>query len=149
MREVNDPVARQIERLRAEHRRNERERETCPTNHARHGFTPLLGAKLKPIVSPRKPMSAIRPSLAALATALVCSLATPTLSPAAAQFPYRDPSRPVAERVRDLLGRMTLEEKFWQLFMIPGDLDNPANDYSNGAFGLQIGGATTARAYAD
>ncbi|HEV8447860.1 MAG TPA: glycoside hydrolase family 3 N-terminal domain-containing protein [Gemmatimonadaceae bacterium] len=51
---------------------------------------------------------------------------------------YRDPSRPVAERVRDLLGRMTLEEKFWQLFMIPGDLDDPANDYSRGVFGLQI-----------
>ena len=40
--------------------------------------------------------------------------------------------------MRDLLGRMTLEEKFWQLFMIPGDLDNPANDYSHGIFGLQI-----------
>ena len=32
---------------------------------------------------------------------------------------------------------MTLEEKFW-LFMIPGDLDDPAHDYSNGVFGLQI-----------
>jgi beta-glucosidase len=52
--------------------------------------------------------------------------------------PYRDPARPVAERVRDLLGRMTLEEKFWQLFMIPGDLDDPSNDYSHGVFGLQI-----------
>ena len=31
---------------------------------------------------------------------------------------------PDAERVRDLFGRMTLEEKFWQLFMIPGDLDD-------------------------
>ncbi len=55
--------------------------------------------------------------------------------------PYRDASRPVEERVRDLLGRMTLEEKFWQLFMIPGDLDNPANDYSHGIFGLQISSA--------
>ena len=33
---------------------------------------------------------------------------------------------------------MTADEKFWQLFMIPGDLDNPANDYSHGVFGLQI-----------
>ncbi len=24
--------------------------------------------------------------------------------------------------MRDLLGRMTLEEKFWQLYMTPGDL---------------------------
>src|SRR5262249_21127365 len=52
--------------------------------------------------------------------------------------PYRDPSRPVAERVNDLLGRMTVEEKFWQLFMTPGNLDDPANDYSHGVFGLQI-----------
>jgi beta-glucosidase len=52
--------------------------------------------------------------------------------------PYRDPRRPIEERVRDLLGRMTLEEKFWQLYMTPGDLDNPAHDYSAGSFGLQI-----------
>ena len=58
--------------------------------------------------------------------------------------PYRDASLPVADRVRDLLGRMTLEEKFWQLFMIPGDLDNPANDYSKGIFGLQISTARRA-----
>ncbi|HEY2805716.1 MAG TPA: glycoside hydrolase family 3 protein, partial [Gemmatimonadales bacterium] len=51
---------------------------------------------------------------------------------------YQDPARPVAVRVQDLLRRMTLEEKFWQLFMIPGDLDNPAHDYSHGIFGLQI-----------
>jgi beta-glucosidase len=36
---------------------------------------------------------------------------------------------------------MTREEKFWQLFMIPGDLSTPAHDYSAGIFGLQIGAA--------
>ena len=54
------------------------------------------------------------------------------------QLPYRNSRLPVDERVRDLIGRMTLEEKFWQLFMIPGDLDDPAHDYSKGVFGLQI-----------
>jgi hypothetical protein len=39
--------------------------------------------------------------------------------------------------VRDLLGRMTLEENL-QLFSLPGDLDDPAQDWSNGVFGLQI-----------
>lgn len=53
--------------------------------------------------------------------------------------PYKDPSVPVEARVRDLLGRMTPEEKFWQLYMSPGDRDDPANDWSHGAFGLQIG----------
>ncbi|MEO8621580.1 MAG: glycoside hydrolase family 3 N-terminal domain-containing protein [bacterium] len=62
--------------------------------------------------------------------------------------PYRDSRLPVADRVRDLVGRMTLEEKFWQVFMIPGDLDNPANDYSHGVFGLQISPATGAGAAA-
>jgi beta-glucosidase len=61
------------------------------------------------------------------------------LSFAPAQAPaYKNPQLPADQRVRDLLARMTLDEKFWQLFMIPGDLDDPANDYSNGIFGLQI-----------
>src|SRR6185369_10612621 len=62
--------------------------------------------------------------------------------------PYRNPTVPIDARVRDLLGRMTLEEKFWQLYMSPGDLDDPANDYSHGAFGLQIGTKDTTRANA-
>src|SRR5262245_42902513 len=61
------------------------------------------------------------------------------LAPVArSQAPYRDPRLPIDARVRDLVGRMTLEEKFWQLFMIPGDLDDPSHDYSSGVFGLQI-----------
>jgi beta-glucosidase len=65
--------------------------------------------------------------------------------------PYRNPALPIAERVRDLLSRMTLEEKFWQLYMSPGDLDNPEHDYSNGSFGLQVssGVPATARAHAE
>lgn len=60
--------------------------------------------------------------------------------------PYRDSQRTISERVRDLLGRMTLEEKFWQLFMIPGNLDDPVHDYSHGIFGLQIAAASNVRA---
>ena len=52
--------------------------------------------------------------------------------------PYRDPTRDIETRVADLLARMTLEEKFWQLYMSPGSLDDPTHDYSHGAFGLQI-----------
>ena len=74
-------------------------------------------------------------------------------SSAGAQTPlYKDATRPIAERVRDLVARMSLEEKFWQLYMSPGSLDNPAHDYSNGAFGLQIEarpGQGTARAQAE
>lgn len=61
--------------------------------------------------------------------------------------PYKNPALPVDARVQDLLGRMTLEEKFWQVFMIPGSLDDPAHDYSKGIFGLQIStGEATGRA---
>jgi beta-glucosidase len=41
---------------------------------------------------------------------------------------------------------MTREEKFWQLFMIPGDLDDASHDYSHGIFGLQISPVGSARA---
>lgn len=65
-----------------------------------------------------------------------------------AALPYRNPRLPVAARVADLLSRMTPDEKFWQLFMIPGDLDDTSHDYSHGIFGLQIGAADSAPARA-
>lgn len=52
---------------------------------------------------------------------------------------YKDPKQPVEARVQDLLKRMTPEEKFWQCFMIPGDLDHvPKDQYAHGIFGLQV-----------
>ncbi len=52
---------------------------------------------------------------------------------------YKDQSQPIEKRVHDLLQRMTPEEKFWQLFMIPGDLDNVTpSQYQHGLFGFQV-----------
>lgn len=51
---------------------------------------------------------------------------------------YKNTSLPVEERVRDLLSRMTPEEKFWQLFMIPGDLGDDKEKYLSGIFGFQV-----------
>ena len=82
------------------------------------------------------PMRSLRMGLALLG---VCSLAF-TQAPA-----YKNAALPIDERVRDLVARMTPEEKFWQLFMIPGDLDNPADDYSKGIFGLQVPNPTPER----
>ncbi|MBZ5856760.1 glycoside hydrolase family 3 C-terminal domain-containing protein [Flavihumibacter profundi] len=57
--------------------------------------------------------------------------------------PYKNPKLPIPERVQDLLSRMTPEEKFWQLFMIPGDLDKATKDqYSHGIFGFQVSAAS-------
>jgi beta-glucosidase len=51
---------------------------------------------------------------------------------------YKNGKLPIAPRVKDLLQRMTPEEKFWQLFMIPGDLGADETKYKNGIFGFQV-----------
>lgn len=51
---------------------------------------------------------------------------------------YKNPEAPIDERVDDLLERMTLEEKFWQLYMIPGDLSEGKEKYTHGIFGFQV-----------
>ena len=64
-------------------------------------------------------------------------------SKAQKNFPYKDSTLSIDERVKDLLSRMMPEEKFWQCFMIPGDLDNRTDSmYKNGIFGLQVSAST-------
>jgi beta-glucosidase len=94
-----------------------------------------------------------RPWRAALGAALLCLCAgvhtlaaQDTLARPPADAPYRDARRTPAARAQDLLTRMTLAEKFWQLFMIPGDRDDPSHDYRNGSFGLQINAPAGMRA---
>lgn len=53
-------------------------------------------------------------------------------------LPYKNAQLPVETRVQDLLKRMTPEEKFWQLFMIPGDLGANPDNYQHGIFGFQV-----------
>ncbi|HET7601587.1 MAG TPA: glycoside hydrolase family 3 N-terminal domain-containing protein, partial [Gemmatimonadales bacterium] len=60
--------------------------------------------------------------------------------------PYRNPHLSAKVRARDLLGRMTLEEKFWQLYMTPGDLSDTTTDRSHGIFGLQVPADSSASA---
>lgn len=58
----------------------------------------------------------------------------PSPAPAVAETPaYRNPGLPVAPRVADLLGRMTLEEKVAQLYSVhldAGELCNPDGSFS-------------------
>ncbi len=51
---------------------------------------------------------------------------------------YKDKNYSIHERVEDLLSSMTIEEKFWQLFMIPGDLSDGKEKYRHGIFGFQV-----------
>ena len=54
--------------------------------------------------------------VAAAAAVLAVGVAVPSAAPrATAVLPYEDSSRPVSERVADLLSRMTLEEKVGQM----------------------------------
>lgn len=56
---------------------------------------------------------------------------------------YKNAQAPVESRVKDLMARMTPEEKFWQLFMIPGEV-KPGEEakYVNGIFGFQVSAAS-------
>ncbi len=51
---------------------------------------------------------------------------------------YKNTTLSLDVRVADLLSRMTLEEKFWQLWMVPGDLDSNTKIYEHGVYGLQV-----------
>jgi beta-glucosidase len=60
------------------------------------------------------------------------------LTPLSSQQIYKNPNIPIEERIDDLISQMTLEEKFWQLYMIPGDLEEGKEKYKNGIFGFQV-----------
>ena len=77
--------------------------------------------------------------------AAVCILTICSSNPMHAQttLPYKNAKLPIEKRVKDLLQRMTLEEKFRQLFMIPGDLGNNPEQFKSGLFGFQVNTETT------
>ncbi len=47
---------------------------------------------------------------------------------------YKNPDAAIEDRVEDLLSRMTIEEKFGQVFMVPGDLSDGKEKYKDGIF---------------
>jgi len=51
---------------------------------------------------------------------------------------YKNPNLPIEERVEDLLSKMAIEEKFGQVFMVPGDLSDGKEKYKDGIFGFQM-----------
>lgn len=79
-------------------------------------------------------------NLSPLRLRLVLAACCLALATAAAAQPYRDPDLPVADRVADLLQRLTPQEKFRQLLMVAGDPEDPAARCELGAFGFQLDG---------
>ena len=54
------------------------------------------------------------------------------------KFIYRDSNATIDERVEDLLSRMTIEEKFGQVFMVPYHSSQRLEKYKDGVFGFQL-----------
>ncbi len=75
--------------------------------------------------------------VAALFT-IFCFLLCAKSTFAQAVLPYKNSKLPIEKRVEDLLSRMTLKEKFWQMFLIPGDLSDGKERYKDGIFGFQV-----------
>jgi beta-glucosidase len=93
-------------------------------------------------------LAGIAAAMMAIAT-FACTAVTTSARVAPEIPPYKDPKISVDGRVEDLLARMTPEEKFWQLFMVPGDLSDGPAKYAHGVFGVQIRSARSAPRSAD
>lgn len=65
------------------------------------------------------------------------------------KLPYKNASLPVEVRVKDLLKRMTPDEKLRQLFMVAGDLGKNPNEFKGGLFGFSVNTAGSADNEAD
>ncbi len=87
--------------------------------------------------------------LLAIALVMACGLTTPRAHAQAVptDAPYKNPNLPIDERVSDLMGRMTLEEKLTQL-----EMESPANErlgfpamnwWSEGIHGVSRAGKAT------
>ncbi|MEV8311684.1 glycoside hydrolase family 3 N-terminal domain-containing protein [Streptomyces flavidovirens] len=92
--------------------------------------------------SPSSRRPAIVAALCAVAlslTGLTAAAPPPELS-AAAALPYQDPSLPVADRVADLLSRMTLDDKIGQMTQIEKDALVPQSDLATYRIGSVLSG---------
>ena len=99
---------------------------------------------------PRRPVrfAVIAAVVSALAGAVITACGGKTASEAGRPA-YRDPSLSVERRVEDLVARMTAEEKFRQLFMVPYDRGAGREAWKDGIFGLQVRGDGDARQAAE
>src|SRR6478609_8929257 len=110
-----------------------------------------------PSTPPRRRRAALALLAAgALTAALVQVVAGPSATAADDTLPYQDPSLPTAQRVTDLLGRMTLAEKIGQMTQAERvDVDADTSLITSNALGSVLSGGgsvptpNTAEAWAD
>ena len=85
----------------------------------------------------------------------VTAVLTPSASAAPALLPYQNPALPVADRVTDLMARMTLDEKLGQMTQAERAALNPQSDLATFRVGSVLSGGgsapspNTAQAWAD
>jgi beta-glucosidase len=94
-------------------------------------------------------MARLPRSLLALSAAVltVTSMTTQASTPAAAAvLPYQNPSLPVADRVTDLLSRMSLDEKIGQMTQAERTALNPQSDLATFRVGSVLSGGGSAPA---
>ncbi|MFI8192648.1 glycoside hydrolase family 3 N-terminal domain-containing protein [Streptomyces sp. NPDC085946] len=94
-----------------------------------------------PARSPRRPALAAALCAAILAVTGLTAAAPPLerAAPAAA-LPYQDPALPVADRVADLLSRMTLDDKLGQMTQVEKDALVPQSDLASYRIGSVLSG---------
>ncbi|MER6345847.1 glycoside hydrolase family 3 N-terminal domain-containing protein [Streptomyces sp. NPDC001595] len=95
----------------------------------------------RPAASVRRPAFVAALCAAALAVTGLTAAAPPDRDTAtAAVLPYQDPSVPVPQRVDDLLGRMSLDDKLGQMTQIEKDALVPQSDLATYRIGSVLSG---------
>ncbi|MFI9154293.1 glycoside hydrolase family 3 N-terminal domain-containing protein [Streptomyces sp. NPDC053367] len=92
--------------------------------------------------SPRRPALLAALCAAAIAVTGLTAAASPepAVAAAAAVLPYQDPALPVPQRVEDLLGRMTLDDKLGQMTQVEKDALVPQSDLAAYRIGSVLSG---------
>ncbi|MFI6034188.1 glycoside hydrolase family 3 N-terminal domain-containing protein [Streptomyces sp. NPDC051315] len=108
-----------------------------------------------PAPTSRRPALFTALCAAALAVTGVTGAAAPDEPVVAAALPYQDPALPVADRVADLLSRMTLDDKLGQMTQVEKDALVPPSDLATYRIGSVLSGGDStvspnnARTWAD
>jgi beta-glucosidase len=94
---------------------------------------------------PRALLALTAAALATLSITVAVAVGHPApVTPRAGGLPYQDPSLPVADRVRDLMSRMTLDDELGQMTQAERTALNPQSDLATYRIGSVLSGGGSA-----